>query len=232
MLGFAPRVSSSFFRNLDLVREGGVNCPMWEMASDTGTSRGAPVLIGLSGKAGSGKDTVGDYLVEMFDFRKLSFAEPLKKGASVLFDIPEETLHSREKKEEVDPRYGRSPRELLQWLGTDVLRNQIDEKFFLNHMSGRLDKILLEKGHQVVITDVRFDNEAELVRSYGGQVWKLDASVRLPTSCLSGETKHHVSEEGPKFSPANDKVLDNNGTKAALIRKVDSLLSGIPEMNL
>lgn len=202
---------------------------MWEMTSEAKYRRGPGVLIGLTGKAGTGKDTVGNYIRDTYGFQTLSFAGPLKKGVSALFDIPMETLFSRTEKEQTDPRYNRSPRELLQWLGTDVLRDQVDKDFFVKHMGWRLDRILLEEGGQVVVTDVRFDNEAEVVRAYGGQVWRVDASLRLPQSCLIGQAQNHETEKGIS-SFYVDKVLDNNGDLTALKRNIDELVWDMPEM--
>lgn len=52
-------------------------------------------IIGLTGEAGSGKDTIADYLVSHHDFRKISFAEPLRRGLQAMFGIPMHMLQDR-----------------------------------------------------------------------------------------------------------------------------------------
>ena len=86
------------------------------------------MIVGLIGKKGHGKDTFADYLVQHYDFVKLSFAEPLKKVCKELFLLTDEQLYDPMEKEKVDERWGKSPRQLMQIIGTDILRRYYDEK--------------------------------------------------------------------------------------------------------
>ena len=98
------------------------------------------MIIGITGKAGSGKDTVADYLVKNHDFIKLSFAGILKQGMQILFNLSDDQLHHPLVKEKIDPRWGKSPRELMQWLGTDILRKNIRQDFFIVHLETQIEK--------------------------------------------------------------------------------------------
>ena len=157
-----------------------------------------PRVIGLTGKAGHGKDTVADELVSL-GFTRVSFAAPLKDGVVALFGIDQNILNDRVLKEKVIEEWGKSPRELMQWLGTDILRTTFEAagiNFFVVHAMKKI-KALIDLGLDVVITDCRFDDEAEMVNANGGEVWLIDASERLCDSVvLHGSTAIHASERG------------------------------------
>ena len=79
-------------------------------------------LIGLSGKAGSGKtDGAAQYLVEAHGFRAFAFADRLKEVLALAFDFSVEQLHGA-LKEVPDPRFGKSPRYCMQYFGTEVFK--------------------------------------------------------------------------------------------------------------
>lgn len=149
------------------------------------------IVIGLHGKAGSGKDTVADYMVQNYGFTKLSFAGPLKSAVCELFALDPGVFENRILKEQVVEDWGKSPRWLAQWLGADILRNQIDEAIFVKNMVRRIGE-----RDRVVISDVRFANEADMVHELGGRVWKLDAGARLGASSHIGtEEGAHITEK-------------------------------------
>jgi hypothetical protein len=198
------------------------------VTSALGLDEGVGVVIGVTGRAGHGKDTVADYLKSL-DFQVLHYAGPLKHGVSALFDIPLEWLYDASLKEKVVPEWGRSPRQLMQWLGTDVMREQVNEHFWLWHMRKRL--LAMPSGTRVVVADCRFDNEAALLKKdFGAQIWRVDASRRLEPGGgpLQGETAGHVTEKGVDDRLV-DVHLDNNGTRDALLAQVDQALLGVLE---
>ena len=79
-------------------------------------------LVGLSGLAGSGKDTAADYLWERYAFAKLAFADPLRAAASDMFGVQLEVFHDRTKKDKVIDYWGMTPRQMLQLLGNDAVK--------------------------------------------------------------------------------------------------------------
>lgn len=172
------------------------------------------MLIGLTGIAGSGKDTVAMFIQQNYDIktlRTLAFAEPVKKACKDLFLLSDDQLHSQEHKETLDPRWGKSPRELFQWLGTDVLR-KFDDDFFIKHVDHQI-KNNTDTHKHTVVTDLRFVNEAKYIKSQGGIVVKI---VRPNAET----TKHkHISENG--FDEAFiDITIMNDGTLDQLKDKV------------
>lgn len=172
------------------------------------------MLIGFSGKKGSGKSYFADYLVNNKLFIKLSFASPLKEITKILFNLSDEDVKDPIKKELINPKFNASPRELMQWLGTDIMREEFNKKF---NYSGSIwidsvkDKIktLLEDNKDVVIDDVRFQNEVDMIHSLGGIVINLRNDL---DNTLTNSTSTHSSENQKltfNYEFVNDKSYSN-----------------------
>jgi hypothetical protein len=184
-----------------------------------------PILLGLTGKAGSGKDSVGLVLREEHEFSRLAFADPLKEVCAALFGISLDRFHIPSLKEKRVPAWGLSPRQMLQVVGTDMVRRYLGNDFWIKRMRYDLEGWL---GYDnIVITDVRFEDEAAFVRSLGGIV----VHVKRPGAGLDGEAGAHVSEAGVMFNAA-DLILSNDGSLEDLPGKVAQLLAvareGVP----
>lgn len=172
------------------------------------------MLIGFSGKKGSGKSYFADYLVNNKLFIKLSFASPLKEITKILFNLSDEDVKDPIKKELINPKFNASPRELMQWLGTDIMREEFNKKF---NYSGSIwidsvkDKVktLLEDNKDVVIDDVRFQNEVDMIHSLGGIVINLRNDL---DNTLTNSTSTHSSENQKltfNYEFVNDKSYSN-----------------------
>lgn len=172
------------------------------------------MLIGFSGKKGSGKSYFADYLVNNKLFIKLSFASPLKEITKILFNLSDEDVKDPIKKELINPKFNASPRELMQWLGTDIMREEFNKKF---NYSGSIwidsvkDKIktLLKDNKDVVIDDVRFQNEVDMIHSLGGIVINLRNDL---DNTLNNSTSTHSSENQKltfNYEFVNDKSYSN-----------------------
>ena len=129
-------------------------------------------IIGFTGKAKSGKDTCCELIKNEFpnaNIIQLAFADPIKQACQVLFNLTDNQLHNQNSKELIDPRWSKTPRQLFQWLGTDVLRKQFDKYIFIKNMKNRIDTIIQNnknKNTLILVSDIRFDNEATLIKSY------------------------------------------------------------------
>ena len=75
-------------------------------------------VIALCGRR-SGKDTIAEYLVARHGYTHISIAGPLKEAASLLFHLPLEAFET-DQKDEVDPAWGCTPRQILQNFGQDM----------------------------------------------------------------------------------------------------------------
>lgn len=164
------------------------------------------MLIGMTGLAGSGKDTVAQYLAERYDFAVISFADPLYQAVSAITGITVEKLHDRTIKEQPIKWLGRSPRELLQSLGTEWGRKMIHENIWVSIALERI-ATLTEKGHHVVVTDVRFDNEAMAIKLAGGLIWRVS---RPGVHACVDECADHDSEKGVSDALVDDSILNDS----------------------
>ncbi len=130
-----------------------------------------PLLIGLAGKSGSGKNTAADYLTRAHGYRQLAFADPLKAVVQRAFHFTAEQMLFR--KEIEDPRCGKSPRWCLQHFGT-VFREVWPEIWIWNLRQNLLDRLALFGEQRIVVTDVRFRNEAEALQRLGAVLIRLE----------------------------------------------------------
>lgn len=177
------------------------------------TSR-LPLLIGLTGRAGAGKDACARPLLHRFT--RVAFADPLKAAAKALFDFSDAQLADPELKERVDERWHFTPRRALQVLGTDVLRTHLGaaiglprgESLFV-HLARTRVNALRASGAAVVVTDVRFDDEAQMIIDLGGFIVRVSRPA-APAAPPSDSYTTHVSERGISIAPHVDIV--NDGT--------------------
>ena len=181
------------------------------------------MLIAICGKKRTGKDTVADYIQEFWGFQKRSFAQPIKKALEIIFDWPEEIWHSDELKEEVDPRWGISPRQAAQHIGTEWGQYYLGQSFPLFHDTmGRnlwVARALFDIDNEdVVVSDLRFPHEAEAIRDRGGFIIKIHRNLKYEDG--------HLSEIGVDIIDA-DFEIDNDKTKLHLLGIVDSVMEDI-----
>jgi hypothetical protein len=167
-------------------------------------------LIGLAGPARSGKDTVAGMLKDAYEAKSVAFADPLRAGLGAMFGFGPEHFNGPLKEVPVEP-YGKSYRYMAQTLGTEWGRKLIHEDLWVLIAYEKIKKIHAAGCHAVV-TDVRFDNEAEFVRSKGGVVWH----IYRPDA---PKVNTHASEAGVTFVEG-DMTIANNGTLDHLMDEV------------
>ena len=175
------------------------------------------MIIGLVGYIGSGKGTVGDILVRNHGYTKFAFADALKDATSTIFMWPRGLLEgdsnaSRAFRERVDTwwsnklGYEVTPRLILQKMGTEACRQGIADNIWIAALEKRMH------GYQdVVISDVRFPNEIDFVRSVGGVIIRVRRGEDPTDEELS---KMHISETAWKgqevdYTLVNDSTLEN-----------------------
>jgi post-segregation antitoxin (ccd killing protein) len=151
------------------------------------------ILIGLCGPAGCGKDTVADLLVKHGAFHKYALASPIKQGLEAMFGLTPDVWDDREMKETVLPWLGKSPRQLAQTLGTEWGRQHVHTDLWMMLGMRRWDLVRQAVSPRLVISDVRFDNEAQAIKQAGGTVWLVEREGIASVAA-------HVSEKG--VSPA------------------------------
>ena len=176
-------------------------------------------LIGIAGRAGSGKDTAGAHLVSNHGFSQYAFADPIRAMLAALGAFPAADLLDRDAKEKVIDWLGKSPRQMAQTLGTEWGRELVHPQLWVL-MAQRRWEAAQAAGEDLVITDVRFANEARWIRDQGGMVILLS---RPDTEAVSA----HASEQ-VDLSPLADWLIDNNDSIGMLKRCVNHALKGFP----
>lgn len=179
------------------------------------------MIIGLHGAAGCGKDTLASYLVshpELYGSWSIyRMAGPLKAGLSAMFNIPMEDIENPDLKNSSDYKFGKSIRYMAQTLGTEWGRNMIANDVWIQMAKENITSLLGMR--DVVVTDVRFDNEAETIREMGGKIIHIIRPMNPHTiSVESGGVSSHVSE---KILPAHliDCTIFNDTTVDELYGK-------------
>ena len=176
---------------------------------------GGRILIGLTGAKYSGKDTLADHLCHSHGFIKYALADPLKEVCKSLFGLRDEQLWG-DLKEENDPRYDKTPRQLLQILGTDCIRQKVRDDFWVARWQAWLDNA---PHTRVVVSDVRFQNEIRAIHDNGGVV------LRIERPCLR-RSDSHVSEQTHTLGGIDHTIL-NDLAPADMHRRFDALLPRI-----
>lgn len=203
------------------------------------------MIIGICGLIGSGKDTAADYLVNIHNFKRESFASTLKDAVSDVFGWDRDMLEgrtqsSRDWREQVDEWWANrlgmphlTPRFILQNWGTDVLRNHFHDDMWI----ASLENKLRTTKDSIVISDCRFPNEIKGLKEQGAKVIWVRRGITphwydIAALANNGDMKAkqwltenniHASEyswAGTHF----DKVVYNDSTFDALYDQLKNLV--------
>jgi hypothetical protein len=149
---------------------------------------GNSLVIGISGKKGSGKSTVASEIERLApgQFVEETFAKPLKQAIPILFNWEDRDLNDGVVKATVDERWGVTPRFVLQDMGTDYLRKTFGQDFFVKNLKHRLERDGCPP--RVIISDLRFKNEAEMLRYEGAFLWRIERPGLESTDTHPSET--------------------------------------------
>ena len=207
------------------------------------------LIIGLHGQRGVGKDTIADQLCKAHGFTRLAFADQVKGDLCAMFGVPRQWFDDRKLKEQsegllaihccdddqfrdwfaaqydndkVDAALAepRSPRWLMQTYGTDYRRAQ-SNTYWVRRL---IDKLTQVRGN-VVVTDIRFNNEVSALVDYCEcltgtdlQLWQV-----LRTNNPHFIKGSHISDQPVTY--AFDRTILNGGTLNQLLRKTSRTLT-------
>ncbi len=203
------------------------------------------MIIGVCGLIGAGKDTLADYLVNIHEFRRESYAGTLKDAVAAVFGwdrtlLEGRTRHAREWREQPDQWWSQrlgiphlTPRWALQQWGTEVCRRSFHDDIWIASIENKLRHSL----DDVVISDCRFPNEISSIKRQGGYVIRVvrgpdpkwfdlaywanrgNAQARIDLQA-HGVHASETAWVGTEF----DAVIDNNGSLDDLYGKINDLL--------
>lgn len=207
------------------------------------------MIIAFCGFIGSGKDTAANYLVDNYNFEKDSFAKTLKDLLSVLFDwdrnlLEGSTEESRVWRNQIDSWWSArlgidnfTPRWAMQHIGTDVFRNHFHTDIWVTTLENRLQK----SNKDIVISDVRFKNEMNVVKRLGGKIikvsrgnnpeWYNDALLANIGNKDSLELLNKKQIHPSEWSWVNELIdfeIHNNGSIDDLYLKIKSQVLNLP----
>lgn len=133
------------------------------------------MIIGIAGVMESGKTTTAQILQDDYDFHIMSFSSHVKKTVALLFDLSIKQLYTPEGKATIDPRWGMTPRKIMQLFGTEAIRGTFGDNFWVKILAEKIN--VLPSTTNIVIDDVRFISEAKMVLNMGGRVWRCHRKV-------------------------------------------------------
>lgn len=201
-----------------------------------------PPVVGISGPARSGKDTVAQLLLEA-GYIKNSFAEPLKRGLMAMFGFTSVEVNEGSRDAPIAWLDGRTHvRHMLQTLGTQWGRDLLHEEVWVRQWARERDAHPSED--PVVISDVRYESEADAIRQAGGVILHLDRpslplAARNPAfltpwkrfsrtllRAVTGGWRRHSSENGVR-ARSGDLTISNAGSIDDLRRQVFAQVFGV-----
>lgn len=180
------------------------------------------MLVGFAGAKRAGKDVAASHLVSCHGFVRYAFATPLKQLCQGLFGLTHDQVDG-DSKDHVAAQYGITPRRIMQMVGTDCIRT-ICPTFWTDAFDVWLSE-MRDVGHMqhVVVSDVRFQNEVDLIHKRGGRVFLL--TRECCTVC-----DRHISEQA-RILKGLDGVIRNEGSIADMWRAVDKAVVPTPALN-
>jgi energy-coupling factor transporter ATP-binding protein EcfA2 len=173
------------------------------------------MIIGITGKIGSGKTTISKYMEEI-GYQEYQFAKPLKDIAKIFGYTEIQVNGSQSDKLEPHPLWKVPAREFLQKLGTDIFRDKLHEIIPAMKIETSIwvdifrHQITQNPGNKNwVVSDVRFEDEADAIRSMGGVIIR----VQKKDQKTSGG---HISETSMDLIKADYNIENSNITLGEL----------------
>ena len=195
------------------------------------------MIIGICGFESSGKDTVAEYLIKEYGFKRLSFASTIKDIVAIMFNWSRDKLEGltkedREWREQIDPWWSTSlkmpylsPRYVLRYFGTDLFRAHFHPNIWVKIIENKLNKY-----NNIVISDCRFKNEINMILKYGGKIIHIHRNMpKWFYKFRQGEDVDEIKQlhisETEWIRCHNDYELTNDGTIEELHNKLKYIMN-------
>jgi hypothetical protein len=173
-----------------------------------------PTIIGLMGRSRVGKDTVANIITESHpSYKIVRLSMPLKLAACQLYGYTLEQLESSAK-EEIDPRWNKTPRETIQSL-TDYMMKYMGNNFFTKKLYHSYDEN--QFGKYIIIPDVRYEHDILEIQKRNGIIIKIER----PNNVYRHTFENHIDYLKGTYRIVNDGLLED------LKEKVNQTLESI-----
>ena len=198
-----------------------------------------PKIIAICGAKRSGKDVLAEHLVNKYNYERVAFANPLKVAVKNLFNFDDDQVgigkdEGTDRKDIVDERWGITPRAALQFFGTEIMQEKIQEllpnmkrNFFANTLKNYIRNAgNSENDKRYVISDLRFIHEHEMLLNMPNISINDIMIIRVirPSENRAKEQEPHISELEYVDIPY-DIIMINNGTIDDYIRRFEQIIS-------
>ena len=174
------------------------------------------MLIGLVSNDLAIKNAVAWYLLTCAGFREASIEEPVRTGLKAMFGLADNDFHPDRLHTPIE-WLGKSPYQLVQSLATDWGRHSVSRQVWNIQLANAL-KPMLRCGQDVVIPDVQFVADAEMVHRLGGQIWRVHSPHYTPDRAAI------YTSEQEQARLVEDLTLINDGTQEQLFESIDDAL--------
>jgi len=207
--------------------------------NSTRMSKKMPKIIAICGAKRSGKDVLAEHLVNKYNYERVAFANPLKVAVKNLFNFDDDQVgigkdEGTDRKDIVDERWGITPRAALQFFGTEIMQEKIQEllpnmkrNFFANTLKNYIENAEnSENDKRYVISDLRFIHEHEMLLNMPNISINDIMVIRVirPSENRAKEQEPHISELEYVDIPY-DIIMINNGTIDDYIRRFEQIIS-------
>lgn len=182
------------------------------------------MIIGLVGRAQSGKSTAAKYLIKEYGFIQTAFAEPLKQMILKAGMATHEELYH--KKTEMS-------RWLMKKIGTEIFREQVDPDYWIKAMQYHLDLTIKENpSKKIIIDDIRFPNEAKLLMDcYNCTLIRIERINNDGSYFIDSDAGEiHKSESQIDSIPVNQIIIARSGEIEKIqdgINSIYKLINGV-----
>ena len=202
-------------------------------------SKKMPKIIAICGAKRSGKDVLAEHLVNKYNYERVAFANPLKVAVKNLFNFDDDQVgigkdEGTDRKDIVDERWGITPRAALQFFGTEIMQEKIQEllpnmkrNFFANTLKNYIENAENSgNDKRYVISDLRFIHEHEMLLNMPNISINDIMIIRVirPSENRAKEQEPHISELEYVNIPY-DIIMINNGTIDDYIRRFEQIIN-------
>ena len=177
------------------------------------------MIIGITGLIASGKSTATEYLVKQHDYQELAFANALKYACMEIFGLDKQQVFGTQKdKETIDTFWKVSPRQLLQIVGSAIrglgtIFPQLTH-IWVKRVERNIKKII-ETDKKIIVSDVRYSDEAKMILDMGGIIIKIKR--------LDAENNRDLHESENQIIFAN-YIIYNDTTKKYVYDELDKII--------